>query len=135
MFVLDSRLERDTIFIGDLDLCTVRLMNDARYPWVILIPKRADICEIYQLTLAEQEQLQRESCFIAQQLAQLVSADKMNVAALGNIVKQLHVHHVARFKSDEAWPNPVWGKGAAVPYSAEEAETVIEQLKVKLASF
>lgn len=133
MFKLDTRLENDTLAIGDFELCTVRLMNDARYPWIILIPKREGLSEIFQLSDSEQILLTKESTFVAQKLAELVSADKMNVAALGNIVNQLHLHHIARFREDEAWPAPVWGKGQAVPYSLDEKDILIEQLKIAFA--
>jgi len=129
MFKLDPRLDNDTHFIMALPLCDALLMNDARYPWVILVPHITGLTELYQLSAAQQQQLTIESNTVAQKLAELVSADKMNVAALGNVVSQLHIHHVARYQGDETWPDPVWGKGDTVPYSGEECEAVIEQLK------
>ncbi len=130
MFELNPRLEQDSLFIGDFKLCVVRLMNDARYPWVILIPKRQGVTEAFQLDENDQQQLNKESLYVAKQLAALVGADKMNIAALGNVVSQLHIHHVARYKSDEAWPAPVWGKGDVVPYEQAESEAVIQQLRL-----
>lgn len=129
MFKLHSRLQHDTFRIGQFTLCEVLLMNDARYPWVILVPKRENISEIYQLDNKDQQQLMVESSFVASQLANMVNADKMNVAMLGNVVSQLHLHHVARFRADETWPDPVWGRGQAVPYNKSESDAVCQQLK------
>lgn len=130
MFELNPRLEQDSLLIGDFKLCTVRLMNDARYPWVILIPKREGVTEAFQLDENDQQQLNKESLYVAKLLAALVDADKMNIAALGNVVSQLHIHHVARYKGDETWPAPVWGKGDVVPYEQDESEAVIQQLRL-----
>jgi diadenosine tetraphosphate (Ap4A) HIT family hydrolase len=135
MYQLHPRLEQDTIRLGQFDLCDVLLMNDARYPWVILVPKRADITEVFQLRNDEQQHLMAESTFVTQQLAEMVSADKMNIAMLGNVVSQLHIHHVARFTTDAVWPDPIWGKGQAVPYNEEESEAICQQLKAVLANF
>lgn len=129
MFKLDPRLDNDTHFIIALPLCDALLMNDARYPWVILVPRITGLTELYQLSETQQQQLTVESNSVAQKLAELVSADKMNVAALGNVVSQLHIHHVARYQGDESWPAPVWGQGEAVPYSGNEQEAVVTQLK------
>jgi len=129
MFTLDPRLHQDTIELGEFTLCKVLLMNDARYPWVILVPKITGLTEVFELNYAQQIELMLESSFVAQALKELVSADKMNVANLGNVVSQLHIHHVARFLDDEAWPAPVWGKGKAVPYNKQEIEAVSQQLK------
>jgi diadenosine tetraphosphate (Ap4A) HIT family hydrolase len=132
MFKLDTRLQQDTLFIASFTLCDALLMNDARYPWVILVPRKEGLTELYQLSEQEQQQLTIESNSVAQKLAELVSADKMNIAALGNVVSQLHIHHVARYQQDETWPDPVWGKGQAVRYSEEEQEAVIIQLRQTL---
>ncbi|MDF1589685.1 MAG: HIT domain-containing protein [Gammaproteobacteria bacterium] len=129
MFELDQRLNNDTLTLGHFALCDVLLMNDARYPWVILVPRRQGITEIHQLDVSDQQQLMTESSFVASKLAAMVHADKMNVAALGNVVSQLHIHHVARFKIDQTWPAPVWGRGTAVPYSEQEQQAVIYQLQ------
>lgn len=130
MYQLHPRLQQDTVYLGQFTLCDILLMNDARYPWVILVPRREDITETYQLNENDQQQLMTESVFVAKQLSSLVGADKMNIAALGNVVSQLHIHHVARYQTDEAWPAPVWGKGNAVSYNPDEAQAVAEQLKV-----
>ena len=120
MFELDPQLARDCISLSRLKLCEVLLMNDATYPWVILVPERAGVSEIYQLAPADRSQLMEESAFVAQAMAQAFAADKMNVAALGNVVPQLHIHHIARHKSDPAWPGPVWGKTKPTPYTEAE---------------
>ncbi|WP_248802130.1 HIT family protein [Pseudomonas sp. MWU13-2100] len=129
MFVLDSRLQQDTLPMGDLPLCRVLLSNDANYPWFILVPRRADIREVFQLEAADQQQLWRETTELAQLLQATFKADKMNVAALGNVVSQLHMHVIVRRRDDVAWPAPVWGKHPARPYSDEEVGGIREQLR------
>jgi len=129
MFTLDPRLERDTILLGEFPLSKVLLMNDARYPWVILVPRVTGLTEVFQLDDEQQQQLMLESNFVAKALNELVQADKMNIAALGNVVSQLHVHHVARYHGDETWPAPVWGKGQAIAYSEQESDAVCQQIK------
>lgn len=136
-FELHPQLAADTLRIGALPLCEVLLMNDARYPWLILVPRRAGVREIFELTDEDQRQLQRESSTLALHLAQEFSADKMNIAALGNVVPQLHVHHIVRYRSDAAWPAPVWGKHPAVPYTAEQRaamETKLEKILREVAA-
>lgn len=134
MFTLDPRLQQDTIEIAEFQLCKVLLMNDARNPWVILVPKITGLTEIFELDDAGQHQLMIESNFVAAKLKSLVQADKMNVAALGNVVSQLHIHHVARFIQDDAWPAPVWGKGEAIAYHQHESDAVIAQLRSEFSS-
>ena len=119
-FTLHPKLEADTKQVLDLPLCRVRLMNDARFPWLILVPRRPDIREIHALDSADRFQVMEEICGCAAALEHDVGAQKMNVAALGNMVPQLHIHVIARFETDDAWPGPVWSAGEAVPY-AEEA--------------
>lgn len=133
MFTLDPRLQQDTIEIAEFQLCKVLLMNDARYPWVILVPKITGLTEMFQLDSIDQHQLMVESNFVAAKLKKLVQADKMNVAALGNIVSQLHIHHIARFIQDESWPSPVWGKGQTVAYNQPESDAVIAQLRTEFS--
>ncbi len=135
MFELDPQLKKDTFIIGDFALSRVLLMNDARYPWVILVPRKTRVTEIYQLTPAEQQQFIAESSFVAKQLAELVNADKMNIAALGNVVSQLHIHHVARFYTDESWPAPIWGKGEAVSYTNQERDVMCNQLVASFSAY
>lgn len=126
MFTLDARLAQDSLLLGRFPLCQLRLLNDANYPWFILVPERADIREIYQLTAADQQQLLLESSHLARHLADHFHADKLNIAALGNIVPQLHLHHIVRYQHDPAWPAPVWGKLPATPYTAAQIATLRE---------
>lgn len=135
MYALHQRLATDSLSIGQFELCDVRLINDARYPWIILVPRREGITESYQLTPNDQRQLMLESAYVVEQLSALTSADKMNVAALGNIVSQYHLHHIARYQDDAAWPNPVWGKGTSVPYTDSEAQAVLKQLSLSFAEY
>ena len=104
-------------------------MRDANYPWFILVPDRDEITEIYQLTPQDQRQLIHESCYLAKCLAQAFNAHKINIAALGNVVPQLHVHHIVRYRHDPAWPAPVWGKLPAKPYTEEQLNEVVARLK------
>ncbi|MDB6145459.1 MAG: hypothetical protein JWP80_4503 [Pseudomonas sp.] len=129
MFVLDPRLVQDTVAIGDFPLCRLLLSNDSNYPWFILVPRRPDISEVFELDSADQLQLWQETRSLAQLLKESFSADKLNVAALGNVVNQLHMHVIVRFREDAAWPAPVWGKHPARPYTAEQLSVVLERLR------
>ncbi|SIQ29804.1 HIT domain-containing protein [Marinobacterium stanieri] len=131
-FELDPRLVTDTIAIGDFPLCRLLLMNDSQYPWFILVPRRAGVTELYHLPANEQQQLIHEASELSETLADLFQARKMNVATLGNMVPQLHMHVIARKESDPAWPGPVWGKVPAVPYAPEELARVRSKLEVLL---
>ena len=131
-FQLHPRLQQDSLAVGQFNLSELRLINDSQYPWFILIPKRTEISEIYQLSELEQQQLQQESSLLAKTLADLFNADKMNIAAIGNMVPQLHIHHIVRYKTDIAWPAPVWGKFDAAPYHKQQAEEIIDRLKTVL---
>lgn len=117
-FTLDPRLAADTETIGDLALSRVLLMNDARFPWLILVPRRAGLVELLDLTAGERAMLTEEAMVAGRALRAVAPCDKLNVAALGNVVRQLHMHVVARVEGDPAWPGPVWGSGAAKPYDA-----------------
>ena len=128
-FKLDERLGRDTVKLADWPLSEVLLMNDSQYPWVILVPRCAGVSEIYELSEADQQLLLRESVFLGRLLMSVFSGDKLNVGALGNVVNQLHLHHVVRFESDIAWPGPVWGKHPVVQYSEEKLEEQVKLLR------
>jgi len=128
-FALHPALKKDCIELGQLKLCRVLLMNDSQFPWLILVPERENISEIYQLSAADQQLLMHESSYIAEQLAALYHADKMNIAALGNMVPQLHIHHVVRYKIDKAWPAPIWGKFDAQAYTAKDLKNTLDLLK------
>ncbi|MNZ34101.1 HIT domain protein [compost metagenome] len=132
MFVLDSRLQQDTLPIGDFPLSRLLLMNDAQYPWFILVPRREDVSELFQLDPEDQQELWREATSLAEVLKDTFNADKMNVANLGNVVSQLHVHVIVRRRDDAAWPAPVWGKHPARPYTAEELLVIREKLRMAL---
>jgi len=123
LFTLHPKLEADTRQVLDLPLCRVRLMNDSRFPWLILIPRRPEVREMHALDSADRFQLMEEACGCAAALEREVSAQKMNVAALGNMVPQLHIHVIARFDTDDAWPGPVWGVGETRPYAEDDVET------------
>jgi diadenosine tetraphosphate (Ap4A) HIT family hydrolase len=129
MFELDGRLAADTFVLGSTSLSRVLLMNDARFPWLILVPERADVSEPFDLSEADQEQLWQESMRLGGAMKAHFAADKINVAALGNQVAQLHVHHIARFHVDAAWPGPVWGVGRAVPYEAAAVQALMHELR------
>ncbi len=131
-FQLHPRLQADSLAITELQLCELRLINDSQYPWFILVPKRPDITEIYQLSETDQQLLQQESSLIAKTMAELFKADKMNIAAIGNMVPQLHIHHIARYKTDIAWPAPVWGKFDAVTYSEQQYTKISSQILAAL---
>lgn len=120
MFSLHPQLEKDCIVIGDFPLSRLLLLNDARFPWCILVPRRESVSEIYQLSDEDQQQLLKESSQLGRFLMESFNGDKLNIGALGNMVPQLHVHHIVRYKGDEAWPGPVWGVGQAVPFLGEE---------------
>jgi len=132
-FALDPRLQADTRPVAMLPLCELRLMDDARYPWLILVPRRAGMTEIADLTESEQAQLWREANQAAAALRAVAPCDKLNLGALGNIVRQLHLHVVARTEGDAAWPGPVWGSGATVPYAADALAARLAALRQRLA--
>ncbi|RZD20587.1 HIT domain-containing protein [Pseudoalteromonas sp. MEBiC 03485] len=119
-FSLAPELQRDCIELADWPLCKVLLMNDSQYPWFILVPRVAGVKEIIDLSEELQITLLQESGKLSKLLQQVFNPDKLNVAALGNMVPQLHVHHIARYTADAAWPTPVWGKLPAVPYTDEQ---------------
>ena len=133
-FTLDPRLEADSLFVGDLPLSAVRLMRDANYPWLLLVPRRGGLAEIVDLAPAERAQLMAEIGEASDALRGAVRCEKLNVAALGIVVRQLHVHVIARHSDDPAWPRPVWGAVPAEPYAEGQAEALAEALAVRLPS-
>jgi diadenosine tetraphosphate (Ap4A) HIT family hydrolase len=108
------------------------MMDDSQYPWFILVPEKADIKEIYQLSKSERHTLTEESSYLAENMATLYKADKMNIAAIGNLVPQLHIHHIVRYQTDKAWPAPIWGKFAAIPYTQQQITDNIDRVKEQL---
>ncbi|MGW7774600.1 HIT family protein [Pseudomonas machongensis] len=129
MFVLDSRLQQDSLVLGDFPLSRLLLSKDANYPWFILVPRRADVSELFQLDLADQQQLWKETALLAEALKGEFAADKMNVATLGNVVSQLHMHVVVRHRGDAAWPAPVWGKVPALDYAPAQVDAIRQRLR------
>src|SRR5262245_20613874 len=132
-WVLDPQVERDTMPVGDLPLCRLRLMNDANYPWLLLVPRRPNTSEIADLDRAGRAQLMAEIAETSQALKAITGCDKINVASLGNVVAQLHVHVIARFRSDVAWPKPVWGAAAPRAHLPAAAASLIATLRGHLA--
>ena len=132
MFTLDERLDDDTFHVTDLELCRVLLMNNAFFSWVILVPRMAELAEITDLPKDKQHQLMDEITAVSDALQSITHADKMNVAALGNMVRQLHVHIIARFAGDAAWPNPVWGSEGEA-YDIATRDEMIEVLQNALS--
>ncbi len=131
-FQLHPRLQQDSLAIGQFRLSELRLINDSQYPWFILVPRKHNISEVYQLSEKDQQLLQQESSLFAKTLVELFTADKLNIAAIGNIVPQLHIHHIVRYKTDIAWPAPVWGKFDAVPYNTQQLEERVKLIKSAL---
>ncbi|MDM5084779.1 HIT domain-containing protein [Aeromonas rivipollensis] len=134
MFELHPRLQADTQILGDLPLCRVLLAKDSQYPWLILVPRVPGLREIHHLPPEQQQQLMQESCAVATLMEEALGPDKINVAALGNLVPQLHLHHVARFSTDAAWPGPIWGAHPAIPYQAQDLRQQADNWLARLAT-
>ena len=129
---LHPQLTQDTIDIGDLPLSKVLVIKDAHYPWLLLVPRRVDAVEIIDLDEVAQAQLMTETTRVSRALKDITKCDKLNVAALGNVVPQLHVHIIARRTSDVAWPRPVWGVAPPVPHDAQEVQQFISAIRRKI---
>ncbi|SEQ60925.1 Diadenosine tetraphosphate (Ap4A) hydrolase [Faunimonas pinastri] len=132
-FLLDPQLAADTIAVGDLSLSSLLLMRDARFAWLILVPRQAELAEIVDLAEPDRMRLMTEIGVVSEALRDVAPCDKLNVAAIGNMVRQLHVHVVARRIGDAAWPRPVWGSGAAEPYVPAAERDVLDRLRSRLA--
>jgi diadenosine tetraphosphate (Ap4A) HIT family hydrolase len=132
-FELDPRLLADTVLLGESSECLALWMNERRYPWLILVPKRAGVREIYELSPTDRSALLEQSCLVSRVLSELFQAQKMNVAALGNVVAQLHLHHVVRHAGDPAWPGPVWGHSPREPYAPKELHEITARVRAALA--
>ena len=128
-FKLDSRLQNDSFSVGKLPLCQVLLLNDQNFPWIILVPRVAGITEVIQLSSEEQQQLLHESALVSRLLLEHFPSDKLNTGAIGNIVSQLHIHHIARRHDDLCWPGVVWGYGKGLPYGEAEKNTVVNKIQ------
>ena len=131
-WTLDPLLERDTSAIGDLPLCRALLINDANYPWILLVPRRREAVEIIDLEYIEQAQLMTEIGHASRTLKAMTRCDKINVAALGNVVSQLHVHVIARSRGDAAWPRPVWNAAPPKNYEPDARDKFITTLRQRL---
>ena len=124
MHNLHPQLQKDCLHLGRFQLCQLLLMDDCRYPWFILVPDREEIREIYQLEASDRRLLLDESCLLSEFLMEAYAGDKLNVAALGNQVPQLHLHHIVRYATDAAWPAPIWGLASAEAYGPSAIEEI-----------
>ena len=131
-FILHSKLAADTFEVLSLEVSQLLLMNDARYPWLILVPQVSGMRDLHNLSTKQYQAVTQEIVQVSEVLESLAQAHKMNVGALGNMVPQLHIHIIARQTNDAAWPAPVWGVGEAQPYSQDAAKTLIQQIASKL---
>lgn len=129
MFSLNKQLEKDCFAIGELALCKVLLLNDSNFPWTILVPKVENVSELYELSEPDQQIFMQESNCVAQMLNELFKPDKLNIAAIGNKVRQLHIHHIARFENDICWPETVWGYGNSKPYTDQSRDDTLLKIR------
>lgn len=129
MFILDQKLRQDSFLLGNLELCQVLLMNDSNYPWLILVPQKNNLIEIFDLSFDEQILLLKEINFVVDLLKKEYPYHKFNIANLGNIVSQLHIHVIVRQKNDATFPKPVWGNAPAVPYSGNILNETLKNLQ------
>lgn len=129
---LDPRLAADTVPVADLALCSVRLMDDARFGWLVLVPRQSALEEVTDLPADQRALMWQEVELAGEALREVFPCDKLNIGALGNIVRQLHVHVVARREGDAAWPGPVWGSGPAAPYTPAERQARVAELAAVL---
>ncbi|CDZ57867.1 HIT domain-containing protein [Neorhizobium galegae] len=127
-FELDGRITRDSDLVSVLTLCQLRIQNDSRWPWLVMVPQRAGMTEIFDLSPAEQALLSVEVNKVAAALKTVTGATKINVGALGNIVRQLHVHVIARFEGDPNWPGSIWGFGQPVTYEEQQKQDFLNKL-------
>ena len=131
-WTLDERLAGDTIHVGSFSICDLRLMDDARWPWLILVPRIPDAVELHELYTDQRQDIDMEVAFVAGVLKELATCEKINIAAIGNIVRQLHIHIIGRNKGDANWPGPVWGHGSRKPYDNGHAEQFAVTLRERL---
>ncbi len=133
-FALDPQLARESVFVADRALCRVLLMDDARFPWLVLVPRRAGLVELFDLDATERALLFDELEQVAHALRSVAPCTKLNVGALGNVVRQLHLHVVARDVGDAAWPGPVWGHGLRQPYGESARATRVSAIAARLGT-
>ncbi|MBP7710528.1 MAG: HIT family protein [Rickettsiales bacterium] len=134
MFALNQKLAADTFLVCDLKISRLLLMNDANYFWFILVPRKADLVELTDLSFAEQTEVLGEINLVAKILKEDFGAQKLNIAALGNVVKQLHIHVIGRFENDATFPKPVWGNAPTKPYEEQAALDLIAKVKLKITN-
>jgi diadenosine tetraphosphate (Ap4A) HIT family hydrolase len=134
MYKLHPQLNADTVKLGHFDLSDVLLMNNASLPWIILVPRRDNISEWHSLDKVDQLQLHHESMLTSELLMQEFNGDKLNIGALGNLVPQLHLHHIVRYQNDPVWPQPVWGKLMPKPYSQADLKQIVERINKRLST-
>lgn len=133
---VDPRIINSTCFVAELPLCNLYLQNESRFPWLVLVPRRENASELIDLSMEDQQELTREIAMVSQLMKAKYSPDKLNVANLGNIVKQLHIHVIARYETDGAWPGPVWGKfDAPLMYDGEELEEKAAEIRADLVNY
>ncbi|MDH5190518.1 MAG: HIT domain-containing protein [Gammaproteobacteria bacterium] len=129
MFSLNEQLGKDCFIVGEFTLCEVLLLNDVNFPWLILVPKVEGVSELHHLTESQQQQFLKESGNIAAMIESLFKPDKLNIAAIGNKVRQLHIHHIGRFESDPCWPETVWGYGKGIPYTDQQRDDTLARIR------
>ena len=134
-FQLDSTLKSDSIILGSFELNLLLLMNDSQYPWFTLVPKRSNKVEIYQLSEDDRQLLWLESDILSRVIMDVFDGEKLNIGAIGNVVSQLHVHHVVRFQNDVSWPKPIWGQRPMIRYNHAEQSNVVNKIVPKLGLF
>ncbi|NMP17527.1 HIT family protein [Thalassotalea sp. Y01] len=133
-FQLHSDLQRDGIELFNFPLCKLLLCNDNHYPWFIMVPMREEVKDLYELNWQDQQQFMNESSALSEVLMQVFEGEKMNVAALGNVTPQLHIHHIVRYSDDPAWPAPIWGKHPLQAYSDEQLQSLKDKLLPALSA-
>ena len=134
-FLLNEKIFNDTNLICELPLCKFLLMNDSNYPWFILVPRKSNIVELFDLSKEDRNQLDYEIVEVSKFINDIFNPDKINIANLGNIVSQFHVHIIARFSNDKAWPEPVWGKFPPIKYTSSEIKVILNKSRVLLEKF
>ena len=134
--IIDARILTSTCFVAELPLCNLYLQNESRFPWLVLVPRRENVSELIDLSEEDQQQVMREIAIVSKLMKAKFHPDKLNVANLGNIVKQLHIHVVARYENDGAWPGPIWGKfDAPLMYDGEELEAKAAEIRAELVNY
>jgi diadenosine tetraphosphate (Ap4A) HIT family hydrolase len=132
MFALDPQLQNDCWKVGDLQLCRILLAKNAAWPWLILVPMRENVVEVIDLSPVDQAELWREVDKVARVMREIMTPDKLNIAAIGNVVRQLHVHIIGRYQGDPGWPAPVWASGFAAAYTPGQKEEILVRLNEHL---